>query len=274
VGSLTPVVWTDGGLATTLHPHGLRLGAPVEPWLTERPAAIAAAHRAFVDAGSAIVLAATFRSLPGVDPGWAAWIDAAIALARDAAAGRAAVWASFGPGAVPWARVPSRDRARAADAWGSAAARAARLGADGVALETFVDPDELVAALTSVRARLPELPVVASLVPRPDGALVDGSDPAPAARRLVDAGATGVGFNCGWGPVGVERALDRCAGVPATWWAKPAAGDATPAEVAGALTRLADRCAWVGGCCGVSPDVLAAAVARTHPPSTSRAILP
>lgn len=214
--------WADGGLATTLQAEGLPAFTPVDGWVRARPERIVAAHRAFVEAGAEIVLAATFTA---VDPALAA---EAVALAR--ASGAPRVWASLGPTADHDAVL-------------------ARIGeqVDGVVLETWVDPGACAAAVAIARRRVAG-PVVASLVPGPRAAL------AP----LVDAGADGVGFNCGRGPRDVEEAVAAAGDPGRPLWAKPAGGPGFAAVAAG----LARRCRWVGGCCGVAPADLAAAIAE------------
>jgi homocysteine S-methyltransferase len=225
--------WTDGGLATALQARGLPPATPVDAWLLSRPDDVRDVHRAFVDAGATIVLAGTFRTFPGLVSEWRRAADRAVELAREAADGRAEVWASVGPAE------PDAIRALVAHV-------ADRV--DGVVLETFVDPASALAALEVVRP-LTTRPVVVSVVPRP------GVE--PSLTRLNAAGADGVGFNCGLGPGPTLAAVDRLQDDPGPLWVRPA-GDGTPATVA-ALVALAERCRWVGGCCGVSARDLAEA---------------
>ncbi|MEQ1569131.1 MAG: homocysteine S-methyltransferase family protein [Myxococcota bacterium] len=225
MGELIGARWSDGGLATTLQAeHGLPPYTALDRWLVDRPEAIAAVHRAFRAAGAELLLAGTFTTFP--DPDLA---ERALSLTRSAAGG-AAVYASLGPG---------DDRARAAFV--------ERFDdqVDGYVLETFVDPLEAARAVECVRRRTRH-PVIASLVPGPRARL----------GPLVDAGADVVGFNCGAAPSDVWDAVTRLDPVPTVpLWAKPAGG---PGAVQ-VLAALAARCAWVGGCCGVSPAELARA---------------
>jgi methionine synthase I (cobalamin-dependent) len=241
----------DGGLATTLNERGLSWDRPVDDWLLERTDAIEAVHRDFVAAGAEIVLSATFRALPSLQPRWAEITDLAVEVALRAGV---PVWASIGP-ASTFQRAWRTHREPGG--WGALAERCLDRGAAGVVLETFTDADELRAALADVLPVARHLPVIASLAPREDGLLFDGSDPKPILAALLDQGAAGVGFNCGTGPASVEAAVARCDGV-GPLWAKPSAMNAPPKEVVAALARLAERCRWVGGCCGVGPDLLRA----------------
>lgn len=249
----------DGGLATHLQrASGLDPWTSPSPWVVERPEAVLAAHRAFVAAGSRMVLTATFRALA---PHLPASLDVAevnrraVELAR---ASGARVAGSMGPASGPgrpWAAV---DGAGAAAAW-QAQARALA-GADLLVVETLTDADEARAALAAVRPVWTG-PLVISLCPRGDGRLPDGADPAEVARALLDGGADAVGVNCGDGPVGCTRALGRLAPVVARRWYKPNAGWPEPHPEL--LDHLAGADAeWVGGCCGVGPEVIAALAAR------------
>lgn len=239
-------MWIDGGLATTLQAQGLPPHRPVEPWVRRHPERVEAAHRAFVEAGAEILLTATFRAMPGACPDWREVVPAAVELARRAADGRAAVWLTLGP--------PPPDHL-GADL--QALEVGLEAGVDGVVLETRVAPEATVAAVASAR-RTWSGPLVASLVPAADGRLLRGDEPTTWLAPLRDAGADGVGFNCGGGPEAVLRAVERCP-PDSVAWAKPAGGGAE-ATVA-ALVALSARVRWCGGCCGVSPDLLARAVA-------------
>lgn len=227
---MTRPVRLDGGLATTLQARGLPRFSPVEPWVARHPDAIVAAQRAFVDAGAEILLTATFRCLPSERSDWRAVAEAAVDLAREAAAGRAAVWLSLGPGAGH------------ADVVAAVGDRV-----DGVVLETFTATEPLRDALVAVRAAWAG-PLVGCLVPIP------GLDPAAAAASVLAAGATGVGFNCGSVGAVLDAVNALPPGVPV--WAKP--NDLR--EPGAAIDALATRCAWLGGCCGTDPDGLARAL--------------
>jgi len=54
------VLVADGATGTMLQAAGLPAGMPGEAWVLERPAEIMALHRAYVEAGSQIILTATF----------------------------------------------------------------------------------------------------------------------------------------------------------------------------------------------------------------------
>lgn len=247
----------DGGLATTLQDRaGLPPFTSPSPWVLDHPERVAAVHAAFVAAGAQAVLTATFRALPHLEPRWATLNPRAVALAR---ASGARVWGSTGPVTAPgrpWSTIDPHDARR----WWQAHARAL-VGADGLVAETLTDPAEALACAEALRAAWPGTLAVC-LCPGDDGRLFDGTDPGPVARRLAEAGVDVVGVNCGTGPVGCRRALERMAGVPGPRWLKPNRGTGDwVAELAGADV------AYLGGCCGVGPERLArlAATLRRAP---------
>lgn len=222
------MIWVDGAMGTTLQRLGLPKRTPADTWVDDHPDDVVEVHRAFVQAGAEVICTATLCS-SGAD---ARRIERAVALARDGAEGRAAVFLSVGPG-------PERGQV----------AHAGR-HADGVVLETFMDTDAALRALDEVRARV-DLPVVVSVVPK-DGRAWAGRTLAAFAQDARRAGATGVGLNCA---PAAELLAALSAMEPALpVWLKPSGASAAE------LTRLVPYAHWVGGCCGTGPEVIAAAV--------------
>ena len=255
----------DGGAASTLRLLDPTCANSVDDWVRTLPNEVGDAHKRFAAAGAHILLTCTFRTLPHLRPDWGDVADRAVALAR-AGAGTAKVWATLGPASTPggrWADASFDDRAALTSGWGTMAARYAALGVDGFALQTFLDPVECAAAIGAVRAAVQKLPILASLSPRDDGWLHDGSDAADALLVLRRAGASLVGFNCGGGPVAIEAAVARA---PEADWAKPSCGTAGHDALVEALVRLAGRCRFVGGCCGVDDAAIAVLHRSTNLP--------
>lgn len=254
----------DGGLATSLRQRGVPPGTPITTWLDEHPSAVEHAQRSFVDAGAIGLLTATFRSLPHLDSEWERHLDVAADIATRASHGRAWLWGSLGPGGRRGESWRDAD-ASTKRAWTQSWTRAAdRLGPSvhGLVLETFIDPDECLAALRAVKEARPDQAVVTSLVPTDSGRLHNGQSPRHALEALRLAGADILGFNCGTTPEGVTLAIRACRGV-GPLWAKPAGGR----NLRQRLVELADDCDWIGGCCGVTYKdivVLARSVAETH----------
>ena len=55
-----PVLVADGAMGTMLQDAGLPMGMPGEAWLLEQPDAVAGVHRAYIEAGSDLILTCTF----------------------------------------------------------------------------------------------------------------------------------------------------------------------------------------------------------------------
>lgn len=252
----------DGGLATTLQADGLPKWTPADEWILSKTERVEAAHRRFVDAGSEIILAGTFRALPHLNPNWDAVATKAMHAANAATAGtRAVTWASIGPGStrdVTWLDLPARRRYALNAGWRDLTAKVLEHGASGIALETFVDPYEAVEAVESVRAVAgSKLTVAATLVPGADGCLLDGSPPYAHLNALLEAGASVVGFNCGGAVRDMLETLTWCAEIDAPIWLKPGrVKEDTDADVLSVLEEIAQRVDYVGGCCGIGPELI------------------
>ncbi|HEX5451884.1 MAG TPA: bifunctional homocysteine S-methyltransferase/methylenetetrahydrofolate reductase, partial [Candidatus Limnocylindrales bacterium] len=144
-------------------------------------------------------------------------------------------------------------------------------GVDLLVLETFNDLAELLAAVEVVRS-LCDLPLLAEMTFGEDLVAVDGTTPQTAATALAAAGVDAVGVNCGVGPlvcldaVGamgrpsatVARSIMPNAGLPQRLEGRfvYAAG---PTYFADTVDRfLAAGARIVGGCCGTTPEHIAA----------------
>ena len=168
----------------------------------------------------------------------------------------------------------------------------AEAGADLIVIETFSDLYEIQEAIKAAREELCSLPVVASVTFTRDDRTVLGDDPTKVARTLSDAGVDVIGVNCSGGPAQLSRILKQMSqAVPdGKFWVKPNAG--WPEQVGGRIMYPADAeyfgdyalsfremgACIVGGCCGTTPQHIAAmrkaldSVAHTDQPQI--AILP
>ncbi len=268
---------TDGAWGTQLQERGLKPGDCPDAWNLTHAEDVAAVARAYVEAGSRLVITNTFGAnrfvlaRHGLVDQAAELNRRGVALSRAAADGRASVFASIGPsGLMIMLGQTSAEELQAAFA--EQARAMAEAGADGLVLESFSDLAEIRAAIGA--AKPTGLPVVACMT-FDSGANKDrtmmGVTPEQAAAALVDAGADVIGANCGQGIAGfvdVCRRLRAAADLPI--WIKANAGlpqmaggravyAQTPAEFAGFIPPLLDAGAnFVGGCCGTSPAFIAA----------------
>ncbi len=266
----------DGALGTMLIAAGLAPGACPEEMVLTRPEVVGDIARAYAAAGADLVQTNTFGGSPLKLAGFgladrAAEINRrAVEIARSAVGGRAFVVASLGPtGRIlrPYGDAEPDEVAR-----GFAVQAGARLGAgaDGVSVETMIDPRESVLALRALKAISPATPVICTLTfeRTPRGFFtIMGTSVDAACRTLAEAGADAVGANCGAGSasmVEVAAEFRRRSTLPVA--IRPNAGlpqlsagsltyPETPAEMAARIGELlALGVSIVGGCCGTTPD--------------------
>ena len=270
------VIISDGAWGTELQARGLPAGTIPDTWNLTHSEQVEAVARAYVEAGSQVILTNSFRAnaiaMRGAS---AADLDAinraAVAISKKAAGGQALVFASIGPaGKMMISGEVSAEELTAAFAAQSQSLAAA--GADALLIETMSDPEE--ARLAVQAAKATGLPVIASFAfdtgKNKDRTMM-GATPEAVAAAMVEAGADGVGANCG---VGVDFALPICRRLRAACdlpiWIKPNAGlpviegtavhYATTAEFfASHFAALRDAGAsFVGGCCGSTPEFVRA----------------
>ena len=271
----------DGGLGTLLFSRGVPQRACLEELVTTHPEMVGAAHREYLEAGAELIETLSFGANRqrlaawGLEGQVGAFNRRAAQLAREAreVSGRdALVGGSVGPLGSP---------ARGGPVITDAAARAAfreqidgllEGGADLIVLETFSDLEQLLLAVDEAR-RASDVPVIASLTFGEELILADGNSPMVAAAALTAAGADAVGVNCGAGPVACLDALEAMGRPPdgdPVRSIMPNAGlpqrlegrfiYAASAEYFGTVTpRLLEAGARiVGGCCGTTPEHIAA----------------
>ena len=270
-----PVV-TDGAWGTELHARGLAPGECPDAWNLSHPDRVEQVARAYVDAGSQVIITNTFGAnrltlaRHGLADKAAEINRAGVEISRTAA-GRARVFASIGPSGVMllMGEVSEEDLQAA---FAEQAGAMAEAGADAIVVETMSDPAE--AKLAVAAARATGLPVVACMTfdsGKDHDRTMMGTTPEEAARLLTEAGADCVGSNCGQGIEGFIRITKRLgAATDRPIWIKANAGlpqvvdgrtvfAQTPAGFAQYVPDLIDAGAsFVGGCCGTTPEFIKA----------------
>ena len=274
----------DGATGTQLQAMGLPVGMAPELWNVERPDAILAHHRAYLDAGSQVILTNTFGGtrlkLDRTGDLGARTVElnrAAAAVAKEAAAGEAYVAGDIGPTGellAPYGLLSYED---AVEIFAEQALALVEGGVDLLWIETMSDLNEAKAAVEGVQS-VTDLPLFCSFSFGGSGRTMMGVSPAQAAETLWPMGLTAIGANCGEGIEPVASALSEIrAAVPeAVLIAKPNAGlprmedgetvfDLGPEKMAAEFPRLVSLGAQViGACCGSSPTHLAAIAATVR----------
>lgn len=261
----------DGAMGTMLQAAGLKAGELPELLVFDRPEVVETVHRAYVEAGCDVVTTNTFGANAHKLQGTATVaevFEAAVACARRA--GARYVAADMGPTGMLLKPLGTLDfeEAYALYAEQTLAARAA--GADLVIVETMADLLEMKAAVLACREHC-DLPVIASMTFEDDGRTFLGTSPEVAAMTLSALGVDALGINCSLGPLGLMPLVKRMArfarvpiivqanaGLPrmengATFY------DVGPDEYASAAAALIDAGTTIlGGCCGTTPEHIAA----------------
>ena len=257
----------------------------------DHPEAIAAIHRAYLQAGCRAIKTNTFSA--GVDAAFgdtaraAAYIEAACRLAlAEAAPFDAAVFADLGPAPLQTRRTP-------AETWQVQMELFLQQGVTNFLLETLPGEDGVAEAAAWLKQRCPDAFLLVSFAVDASGSTRLGQNGKDlllrtAALDVVDA----VGFNCMSGP-GALLALTQSlppldkplsvmpnAGYPAVL-GRRTVYQGKPEYFAQKLAALVQAgAAMVGGCCGTTPAHLAAAAAllpeflpeqaAPQPPAASR----
>ena len=260
----------DGAMGTRLRAKGFE-GNPESAAITAREL-VEAVHREYVEAGADIVLTNTFganrRKLARSGYSVGEVVSASLAAARCAAGSRALVALDIGPLGELLEPSGSLSFEEAYNCFQEMVVAGAAAGADVVDIETMTDLAEARCALLATKENC-ELPIVVSMSFEPDGRTFTGCPVEAFALTASSLGANALGINCSLGPVEVLPIAKRlCAVTALPVFIKPNAG--LPDPVSGAYEMGAEAFAEcmheytalgvkaVGGCCGTSPEYIAA----------------
>ncbi|MCR4407735.1 MAG: homocysteine S-methyltransferase family protein [Anaerolineae bacterium] len=268
----------DGATGTVLQSMGLQPSTAPELWNVEKPEAIRSLHRAYLDAGSQVILTNTFggnrirlNRAGGLGKRIEELNRAAVLLAKEEADGRTYVAGDIGPTGELMAPYGSLSYEVAVDVFAQQARFLAEGGVDLIWIETMSDLNEAKAAIKGTK-RVTDLPIFCSLSFGRRGRTMMGTTPTQAIETLWPLGLTAIGGNCGEGvevmiPVLTEM---RNAFADAVLIAKPNAGlprlengrtvfDMRPEDMATHARHFLKLGAQViGACCGSSPAHIAA----------------
>ena len=267
------LIFFDGAMGTMLQKNGLKSGELPEQLNITKPELIRSIHSAYLRAGANIIKSNTFgaNSLKFHTPETV--IRAGLSIAR-AEADRfgAAVALDLGPTGKllkPMGDLAFED----AYALYRQQILAGKDLADLVLLETMGDLYEIKAALLAAKENC-DLPVAVTMIFSDNGRLLTGADAKTAAVTLEGLGADAIGLNCGFGPqqmLPILEEMSRYTNLPLI--TNPNAGlpevvngqtvyTIEPEEFAQQMQKLvAAGAVMIGGCCGTTPDYIAAEIA-------------
>src|SRR5215217_1516634 len=270
----------DGAMGTMLHTRGVGFDKCFDELNLTNPSTVAEIHRAYIEAGAQLIITNTFGAnrfkliKHGLQEKIIETNKAGVDLAKRVVAASfrdVLVAGDVGPLGVriaPYGRVKPE---AAREAFAEQIQALAESGVDLIVIETFGDLYEIKEAIKAARETC-DLPVVASITFTRDDRTLLGDDPLTVARRLKETGVDVIGINCSGGPAQLLRLLKQMIPVvpEGKFWIKPNAG--WPEQVGGRIMYPADAeyfgeyalsfrgagACIVGGCCGTTPQHIAA----------------
>lgn len=275
-------LYLDGGMGTLLQSHGLKAGELPELWNLTHRDILVSIQKSYFDAGSNVVNTNTFgaNSLKFSHDELEEIIRSAIEIAKEAAdksSARGEKWVALdiGPTGRMLAPYGDLDFEDAVGIFAETVRLGAKHGADLVFIETMSDSYETKAALLAAKENC-NLPVFVSNAYGKDGKLMTGANPHAMITLLEGMGADAIGVNCSLGPKALSEVVDQYlayASVPVL--VKPNAGlpkvvdgktvyDVYPEEFSIDVSEMIKKgVRAAGGCCGTTPEYIAALVAAS-----------
>ncbi len=271
----------DGAMGTMLQASGLQPGELPELWNFSHADEVEKIHTAYLNAGADIIKTNTFGAnrlkFAGTDIKTADVVTQAVQIAKKACAAKPGSFVALDLGPTgkllaPYGDLPFEE---AVDIYAEIVKAGAAAGADLILIETMSDIYEMKAAMLAAKENS-DLPVVATMTLDEEGKLLTGGDITAAAIMLEGLGADAVGFNCGLGPVQMQKLLPQLlnatalpvvlnpnAGLPREVDGKTVF-DVGADEFAELMYDMAKdgSLAVMGGCCGTTPRHIAALTAR------------
>ncbi len=271
------VLVADGATGTNYQRMGIEPGVAPEEWVFDEPAKVQELHRRFVEAGAQLVLTCTFggSSLRLADERLAGrgpeLNRRAVELAREAVGDGVLVAGSIGPTGHLADPLGPLTHELAVATFSEQAAALSAGGADLLVLETFFSLDEGLWAVEGIRS-VTDLPLVVSYSFDQGTRTMMGLTPTQVVEAFAPLGASAIGANCGKSLAETDLIVDEllAAAGDLPLWVKPNAGvprvvgeevvyDAGPDDMARHLALyVAKGVRAVGGCCGTTPEHLAA----------------
>jgi len=271
----------DGATGTNLQRMGLQPGITPEDLVLDQPELILELESAFAAAGSDIILTCTFggTGLRMKDSKYAKRMievnKRAAELARKAASIRSGILVagSIGPTGLLMKPYGPLSPDEACTTFTEQVRGLVAGGVDLLVIETMFAFDEADAAFKAART-VTDLPIVVSFSYDRGVRTMMGVKPAEVIKRYKEKGAALVGANCGTSLENMEKVAKEYAATEPGFplWIKPNAGlprvldgntifDVTPEQM-GEFARkyVALGARVVGGCCGNTPEHIAAIV--------------
>lgn len=266
----------DGATGSNLRKAGMPRGCCTEQWVLDHPEVLISLQKSYADAGCQVLYAPTFQAQPialkqaGITESCRSINKKLLSLSREAApdkliAGDLTTLATFTDSWDPnnFELLVENYRAQIEGLLEG--------GADLLVAETLLYPQEAEAILTAAELEGAGA-VMYSFTMQSDGSLFSGMDAGNILRELEQSGAAAVGFNCVAADMMTPYLVTKLRrSVKGPLLCKPNAGipvigedqlphyPMSPEE----FTDIAKQCieagaSVIGGCCGTTPDHMAA----------------
>ena len=271
-------LYLDGGMGSMIQKRIENPGPIPEELNLTHPEVIGEIQAAYVAAGADILVANTFganaQKMAGSPYSVNEVVRAAVRIAK--AQHPRFVAMDIGPTGALIGDLGDLSFDAAKACFAEAVRAGAAAGADLIFIETMTDIYEARAAVLAAKEHC-DLPIICSMTYEDNGRTLTGSDPETVVTILEGLGVDAIGINCSTGPDRMMPVIDRllkAASVPVV--VEPNAGlprvadgetvyDIDAAAFAGFMREIAAKGAAVlGGCCGTTPDYIAATIAQTR----------
>lgn len=275
------ILLSDGAMGTMLFQRGLKAGECPEKINLERPETLKEIAGLYLDAGSDIISTNTFGGSTlklaqyNLDGNTEKINAVAVKAAREAVGGRAYVAASIGPCGKLLKPYGDTAPEEVGESFRLQIEAVLKEGVDAVFIETMTDLGEAVLAVRAARSLSATIPISATMTFDTTAKgffTIMGVTVEQACRGLTDAGADIIGSNCGNGienMIKIAEEFKRHSSLPLIIQSNAGLPDIsggaavyseTPQSMAGGFRELLDiGVQIIGGCCGTTPEHIAAA---------------
>lgn len=265
------VIVCDGAMGTLLELYEY-IEKPPEVHNLKNPDIIERAHREYIQAGAEIIETNTFSGnrlrLQGyrLDDKTKEINESAVRIAKEAAGDDVYVAGAVGPSGRLLQPLGKTRLSDAKAAFKEQIEYLVKGGVDLLILETFLDLNELDAAIDAAKEVSPDIPIIAQKTFSEDGAILAGDFPIEVVRHLKSKGVDVIGSNCTVGPQRMYGIIKSIYSEDVVLSAQPAAGiptlvdgrsiyHATPEYLATYAKQLVEAgVTVVGACCGSTPS--------------------
>ena len=265
------VIVCDGAMGTLLelYEYGEK---PPEIHNLKNPDIVERAHREYIQAGAEIIETNTFSGnrlrLEGyrLDDKTKDINESAVQIAKRAAGDDVYVAGAVGPSGRLFEPLGKTKITQAKAAFKEQIVYLVKEGVDLLILETFLDLNELDAAIDAAKEVSPNIPIIAQKTFSEDGAILASDFPIEVVRHIKSKGVDVVGSNCTVGPQRMYGIIKSVYSEDVVLSAQPAAGiptlvdgrsiyHAAPEYLATYAKQLVEAGVTViGACCGSTPS--------------------